>query len=381
MATIERLRKSFTERAWRVPFTPLPALQRQGLVLGHGTLLARMGAAHAGEEKLMLAADEARLLVLLCAVYGRQASPRVMSHVARASDHWARGDKALANIALAYAQLPRLESREDSFRLFLAEDLLARGMTPRRLARALGFDPKLLKYDPAEARESAGHGRASGRWVRVDGGDAPAGSSATSSRSPDPAGTAAAAAPAIVAAAGTALIETAERSVLEWLAAYAWEVGGLVGAGVAVVAGVLLISTRHSPDTVEGAVPTLPGVRYKFSKPTGELTITVTADDGEAVTLNAQRQGHRGIYYDAKGRPLGREIGSGLYVDLDSIEAGLREKVDAPAEPSPQGARQAKPFLLPKSNEPKLCPDPSRDRGKKKDQASDKNDRDFNNLY
>src|SRR5271163_3425809 len=74
----ETLRKSFDEYADRLPFDLLPVVRDEGLVLGYGTALARMGCNRRGEFSLVLHADEERLLALLSAVYGRQVSPRVM---------------------------------------------------------------------------------------------------------------------------------------------------------------------------------------------------------------------------------------------------------------------------------------------------------------
>jgi hypothetical protein len=167
-------RKSFAARRCSLPFAAVPVLTDMGLVLGHGSLLAYMGRTRAGEPKLMLQRDEARLLALLGAAYGRQMSPRIMHHVARASEQWARGETALAQFELAFAHLPRLQTREEAFRLFLAEEVLAQGMSPHELTKALGFDPALLKYDADQPREPAGNGRNSGRWVRVDIGGAQA---------------------------------------------------------------------------------------------------------------------------------------------------------------------------------------------------------------
>ena len=52
---------------------------------------------------------------------------------------------------------------DDAFRLFLAAALLDEGWTPQWLARELGFDADLLKYDSDQPRVSVGSGRASGQ--------------------------------------------------------------------------------------------------------------------------------------------------------------------------------------------------------------------------
>ena len=143
------LRKDFDDLAWRVPFDAVPVIRDRGLMLGCGTVLVRMGRNRRGEELLMLGADEERLMALLFAVCG---SPlprdRVLHHVARACKKWRRGGKVQAHIEFAFACLPRLETKEDAYRLFLADDLLARGFTPRRLMRELGFGHGLRKSIP-----------------------------------------------------------------------------------------------------------------------------------------------------------------------------------------------------------------------------------------
>jgi hypothetical protein len=166
MRHLEFLRRSFDECTWREPFHPFPEITDAGLVLGFGTVLARMACTRGGKYVLAVDADGERLLALMAAVCGRQLPPVAMRYVHRASEQLRQGDRVLAQIELAFACFPRLELREDAFRLFLAEDLLAKGFSPRRLTQELGFDPRLLKwaYDPQEPRVSAGHGKESGEW-------------------------------------------------------------------------------------------------------------------------------------------------------------------------------------------------------------------------
>ena len=156
MQKIDAMRQAFDELSWRLPFDALPAIREPGLVLGAGTLLARMHRNHRGEEWLALDADEERLLVLLSAVCGRQIPPQIMHHLSRASQQWQRGDKVMAHIEIAFARLPRFETKDDAFRLFPAEDLLAKGFTPRHLAQQLGLNTRLLKYDSEEPRDWKG---------------------------------------------------------------------------------------------------------------------------------------------------------------------------------------------------------------------------------
>jgi hypothetical protein len=113
------------------------------------------------------------------------------------------------------------------------------------------------------------------------------------------------------------------------------------------------------------------------------LQITATADDGASITLHAHTRDNGGIYYDAKGRPLGRDVGTGLYVDLDTADAGLRETLGAPPRKDRQDEPESAPvpMLAPliRADEPKLCPDPSQDRRGLKDDPN--GEKDFAALY
>jgi len=141
-------------------------------MFGAGTVLAHMTRDKCDGVVLSLDADRQRISALLAAAYGRPVSPDVFRHIEGASEQWRRGDKVLANIRLAFARLPRLDDRADAYRLFRAEDLLDRGLSPRALMRMLGFDPAasdLAKYDPNQPRVPAGNGRQSGRWGNGEG--------------------------------------------------------------------------------------------------------------------------------------------------------------------------------------------------------------------
>jgi len=69
---------------------------------------------------------------------------------------------------LAFARLPKFETREDARLLYYADGLIKGGVPPRALMTYLGFDTRaldLLKYNPDQPRVPAGHGRASGEWT------------------------------------------------------------------------------------------------------------------------------------------------------------------------------------------------------------------------
>jgi hypothetical protein len=311
--TIDDLRQFFDENSWRRPFLATPAIREQGLLLGNGSVLARMGRNRRGEDLLALPQDEERLMALLSAVCGRQISPRVMHYIGRASEQWRRGDKVLAQFELAFARFPRLRTSEDAFRLFLAEDLLDRGMTPRRLTRELGFNPNLLKYDPNEPRNPAGDGIISGRWVHIGGG------------APDQdAWSARVASELAIAARGAPWIATAPPEVLAWLGAFAE--GAAVAGAATLFFGLLLFPTPNHGGVYEGDVPGLPGVSYRLLGPEGRVAVTATGDNGEKVTVEGTLS-RAGLYVDKSGRTLGRFVDGGTYLELDAVAAALRDKL------------------------------------------------------
>jgi hypothetical protein len=352
VATSAELRKSFEVRACRRPFAALPVIEDEGLTLGHGTVLMRMGCTRQGEQKLMLDADEARFLALLAAVYGRQIAPRVMHHVRRASDQWSRGDRALAHIELAFARFPRLETRDDAFRLYLAEDLLETSMTPQSLTGALGFDPNLLKYDPNQPRQPAGSGRRSGEWVKSQDTEGADVSSASAAKDPT--------ADNVSSARTTSGIAVAERGFLgeevapaaiDALAALALRL-----SGPTIIGGALLIPTPNSGGIEEGEVPALPGVHYRLDGQAGTLSITA-AVDGKDLTIGAQLA-PGGLYVDEQGQALGRFLVTGIYLDADTVVSALHDELGSDSKDQPSVATE----LTVHPDEPKLCPDPSPDR-------------------
>ena len=81
------------------------------------------------------------------------------------------GEKALAHFELAYARLPRFETREDAKSLFYADGFLRLGVSPYALMLARGLNTgqlDLLKYSATQPRVPAGSGRESGRWTSAD---------------------------------------------------------------------------------------------------------------------------------------------------------------------------------------------------------------------
>jgi hypothetical protein len=178
----------------------------------------------------------------------------LLVHLESAASFWNRGDKALANIRLVFAHLPRLDDRADAYRLFLAESLLDEGMSPETLMKVMGLEPApsdLAKYNPDQPRVPAGSGQTSGQWT--SGNSAPADSAPT-------ARTDRSASVIALPAAGTlaeGLFESAAASArfLAALGALAARIGTGAVLGAAIVwPGKSVVS--------EGAVPGDPDLRY-----------------------------------------------------------------------------------------------------------------------
>ncbi len=110
---------------------------------------------------------------LLSVVARGPVAASALAGIERAAEHWSRGDKALANLRLIFADLPRCDTLADAARLQAADWVLDQGVTPRVPMRELGLDTAALdavagdlaKYNPAQPRVPAGSGAESGRWT------------------------------------------------------------------------------------------------------------------------------------------------------------------------------------------------------------------------
>lgn len=162
MSAITDFREKFKHRVRSRPLCAVPEMTDQGIVLGADTIL--LAADEQGGNRRSDDAD-LRLLALLGAAYRRRVSSDVIAHVRKASVQWASGKKSLARIHLAFAGLPRLESREDAFQLFWADELINAGVAPSALLNAVDTRAlDLRKFNPNQPRVPAGNGRESGRW-------------------------------------------------------------------------------------------------------------------------------------------------------------------------------------------------------------------------
>ncbi|MGA7383643.1 MAG: hypothetical protein WBW81_02775 [Methylocella sp.] len=146
---------------------PRMEITGEGLTLGAGTVLAGMAKDERGRPRLALN-GEPRIMALLSTAYEQPVAVHAVAKMCRAAELWNEGEKALAHIHLAYASLPPC-GEVQALRLFVADELIEGGITPRALMKAQGFDPAplaLLKanFNPAQPRWPAGDGRDSGRW-------------------------------------------------------------------------------------------------------------------------------------------------------------------------------------------------------------------------
>ncbi len=116
-------------RAWSVqkravPIIPALYFSPDGLALGAGTILIPA----LGPRRLAnVQGEEARLLALLSATYGKAISSSVLGNIERAAKSWREGDDALAAVHLAHAALPRSDDPDEAARrLFITDVFIKR---------------------------------------------------------------------------------------------------------------------------------------------------------------------------------------------------------------------------------------------------------------
>jgi hypothetical protein len=169
VGAIARFEQAFLALCKQRPLRRSLAFTEAGLVLGAGTSVAPMRRDGEGVETLDLSGED-RILALLTVAFSAPVNAILLVKLRHASAVWARGDKSLAQIHLEHLRLPKLENGEQAFRLFLADQLIASGYSPRGLCKVLGFDlPKgLRKFDSDQPRDDHG------RWTSGGGGGKPA---------------------------------------------------------------------------------------------------------------------------------------------------------------------------------------------------------------
>ena len=301
-------------------------LASEGLVLGAGTVLVPTGSLRRLQS---LEGQEARVLALLSAAYGRAVAPSVLGNIRRAAKAWGEGDDCLAYIHLAHARLPTLQDPYDAARrLFIVDCFLKAGASPRAVFEALRVTTAYIDavekfFNPDQPRVPAGSGRTSGEWTDKSeeaGGD-----------------DAARAGTAGQAAQGSSVLGRAPLPLAGFLGelnavqaaelgAYALRVLSPAGAAAALF-GLLFIPSPNNL-RVEGEVPEIPGLRYSWNR--DELALHLTYDHaGAQRTFAAYLDGD--VFRDEDGRVIGRVIGdNNVAVDLFAVLPDLVKKKDEP---------------------------------------------------
>ena len=130
-------------------------LNDEGLFLGAATQLAKFEAGDA-TSTLDIDSRAEHILALLSVAYWRPIEPETLGHLRRASKAYSSGDKVLAHIHLAHSGLPRLNGDDQApCRLFIADRLLAEGISPLELLEGLDLDSTslhLLKANPDDLK-------------------------------------------------------------------------------------------------------------------------------------------------------------------------------------------------------------------------------------
>ena len=134
----EKLWRAWSVQKRVVPIIPALYFSPDGLALGADTILLPA----VGPRRLAnLQGEEARLLALLSATYGKAISPSVLGNIERAAKSWRKGDDALAAIHLAHAALPRPDDPDKAARrLFIIDAFIKAGTNPLAVLQALGLE-------------------------------------------------------------------------------------------------------------------------------------------------------------------------------------------------------------------------------------------------
>lgn len=282
----ERLRDEWHTRKRAAPIYPAMTFAPEGLVLGAGTVLLQAE----GPRRLQsLRGQEARVLALLAAAYGKAVAPVVLGNIERAVRSWRDGDGCLAHIHLAHGGLRQPEDlRSAACRLFIAESAMKAGMSPRTIIQALKIDyldvdafKKL--YNPAEPRVPAGSGRTSGQWTR--------GLSSLGELTP---------------VAAEALGRFAVRLLFS-----------RTSAAAKVLSGLLFIPSPNMV-RVDGEVPGVAGLRYAWNRDETLLHLTYDNANGQRSIFTAQLEDD--VFRDKNGRIVARILSGGnVVVDTAAV--------------------------------------------------------------
>jgi hypothetical protein len=302
----ERLWRAWSVQKHSVPISPAIYFSPKGLALGAGTILLP---AVAPRRLADLQGEEARVLALLSATYGKAISPSVLGNIARAAKSWSEGDNTAAVIHLAHASLPRpVDPIEEARRLFVTDAFIKAGTHPLAILQTLGLDAAYVEtvaklYNELEPRVPAGNSILSGRWTKI-----------------------------------LSFLGGLPAAQAEQLGVWALGQLSLNALAGAVAAAGLLVFPSPNRIRVKDDIKGLPGGRYSWNRDESELHITYKDADGEQRAVTAQRKGQQ--FLDSRGRVVGRVLpGDTVAIDTRFL-----------------------PNLPSKDDEPKLCPAPGRDK-------------------
>jgi hypothetical protein len=297
----EQLREQWRARERAVPIYPVMTFAPDGLVLGAGTVLLQAE----GLGRLQsLRGQEARVLALLAAAYGKAVPSAVLGNIERAVKSWRNGDQCLAHIHLAQSGLHTpSELRTAACRLFAAECAMKAGMSPRAIFQALKIgnsyaDAVEKAYNLDEPRVPAGSGRESGEWTSD-------GSSSSASLGGSL---------AMPAAAPLGdLFSAAVDSLAEFAAGLLARFGGPAAAAF----GLLFIPSPNNLN-VKGEVSGVPGLSYSWNRDETLLHLSYVDAEGETTNFTAQLEDD--VFRDKSGNVVARILSSAnIVVDKAAI--------------------------------------------------------------
>jgi hypothetical protein len=254
-----------------------------GLALGAGTILLPA----VGPRRLAdLQGEEARLLTLLAATYGKAISPSVLGGIERAAKCWHEGDDMAALDHLVDAGLPPpVDQAEEARRLFVTDAFIKAGTHPLAILQMLGLDAAYVEivaklYNPLEPRVPAGNGVFSGRWTKA------------------------------LSFLGD-LTATQAKQLALWASRLA------VGAGAVDVFRLIFIPSDNRI-RVEGDIKGLPGGHYAWNRDESEIHIDYRTADGEQRRFTAQRRGNE--FLGPQGQVVGRVLpDDNVAIDGDAL--------------------------------------------------------------
>jgi len=144
--------------------SPQMAITGEGIVLGPGTILARMEVDARNRARLVL--DPRGAAAILCTALEQPVGPHLLGKMRRAVELWNEGEHALAQFHLIFAGLPPCADEGAQLRAFVAEKMLDAGVSPDVLLKAQGVDPASLAafdaplakahYNPDQPRDERG---------------------------------------------------------------------------------------------------------------------------------------------------------------------------------------------------------------------------------